>query len=68
MAESFDGKMVWEGVVEVFLLIAYANAKRCYAWSYNEGNETKHVIVFEKPPITSPVEAVRAYIVSLSKR
>ena len=32
--EMFQGRTVWEGVVEVFDLIGHPNATRLYAWSH----------------------------------
>lgn len=35
--ETFQGKTVWEGVVELFDLLNLPKANRCYAWSHPEG-------------------------------
>jgi hypothetical protein len=62
--EMFGSKKVWEGVVEVFDLSSHPKAKRCYAWSYPDGKETRFVTVLEIPPVESPQTAVRAAIAS----
>ena len=64
--ETFGGKTVWRGVVHVFDLTGHPNAKRAYAWSSPiEGSDKRRFFaVLHVPPITSPVEAVRAAIVA----
>lgn len=37
--ETFQGKTVWEGVVEVFELIGHPKAQRLYAWTHEAGAE-----------------------------
>jgi hypothetical protein len=63
--ETFEGKMVWEGVVHVFDLAA----TRAYAWSSPIGGSTKRrfFAVLHTERINSPVEAVRAAIVAEQK-
>jgi hypothetical protein len=65
ISESFDGKSVWEGVVHIFKLEGHTTASRAYAWSAPiEGRtERQFFAVLNIPPITSPVEAVRATVV-----
>jgi hypothetical protein len=47
--EMFEGKTVWEGVVEVFDLKGHAKASRAYAWAYETENPKKprHVVVLQ---------------------
>jgi hypothetical protein len=68
--ETFGGKTVWEGVVHVFDLAGHPQAKRAYAWSSPiEGSDKRRFFaVLHLPPITSPVEAVRAAIVAEQKK
>jgi hypothetical protein len=63
--EVFQGKTVWEGIVEVFDLKNHPKAPRAYAWAYETENPNKprHVVVLHLGPITSPLLAVRAAIV-----
>lgn len=63
--ETFQGKTVWEGIVEVFELHGHPKAPKAYAWSYKTDNPKKpvHVTVLHIPPVISPLLAVRAAIV-----
>src|SRR5258708_24560392 len=64
--ETFQGKTVWEGVVEIFDLVEHSGAKRLYAWTHEpDGPERpkRHVTVLHTDAITSPLLAVRAFIV-----
>lgn len=61
--ETFKGKTVWEGIVEVFELRGHAKATHAYAWSHDTDDSRKrHVAVLQIPPVVSPVTAVRAAI------
>jgi hypothetical protein len=64
--ETFSGKTVWEGIVYVFSLTRHPTAKRAYAWSSPiEGSDKRRLFaVLHLPPVTSPVEAVRAATVA----
>jgi len=61
---ELDSKVVWEGVVESFTLTGHTQAKRCYAWSYQNKVETQYVNMLEIPPGLSPHTAVKTAIVS----
>jgi hypothetical protein len=62
--ETFHGKTVWEGIVEVFDLRGHPKASRVYAWTHDvDGAKKRHVTVLHIAPITSAVEAVRVAIV-----
>jgi hypothetical protein len=64
--ETFQGKTVWEGIVEVFELHGHPKASRVYAWAHDTDDPEKprrHVTVLHSHPITSAVLAVRAAIV-----
>ena len=63
--EEFQGRTVWEGIVEVFDLKGHAKAPRAYAWAYETDNpkRPRHVVVLHLGPVTSPLLAVRAAIV-----
>ena len=63
--ETFQGKTVWEGIVEVFDLHGHPKAARVYAWAHETDDPQKprrHVAVLHIHPVTSPVLAVRAAI------
>jgi hypothetical protein len=61
---------VWEGVVHVFDLTGHPKATIAYAWSSPiEGSDKRRFFaVLHLPPITSPVEAVRAAIIQESRQ
>lgn len=64
--ETFRGKTVWDGVVEVFELIGHPKAPKVYAWAHDTDDPKhprRHVTVLHIPPVTSPLLAVRAAIV-----
>jgi hypothetical protein len=63
--EEFQGKTVWDGVVEVFDLFGHPETNRIYAWSHDTDdpvNPKRHVLVMHIPPAISPITAVRAAI------
>ena len=65
--ETFEGRTVWEGVVEVFDLVGHPMAHRVYAWAHDTENPDRprrHVTVLHLHPIKSAQDAVRAAIVS----
>jgi len=63
--ETFQGRTVWEGIVEVFELHGHPKAVKAYAWSHEADGpkKRKHVTVLHVEPITSAAAAVRAAIV-----
>ena len=63
--EVFNGKTVWEGIVEVFTLHDHPKANTAYAWSHatdDPQNPKQHVTVLHIPPAVSPITAVRVAI------
>jgi len=63
--EEFQGRTVWDGVVEVFELKNHPKAFRAYAWAHETDNPQKpvrHVTVLHLHPIKSAQDAVRAVI------
>jgi hypothetical protein len=64
--EKFRKDTVWEGVVHIFDLAGNPQATRAYAWSSPVEGDTmrRFFAVLHIPPITSPIEAVRAAIVA----
>ena len=64
--ETYQGRTVWEGVVEVFELIGHPTATRLYAWAHDTDDPEhprRHVTVLHSHPIQSARDAVRAAIV-----
>jgi hypothetical protein len=69
--EVFNGKTVWEGIVEVFDLHGHPKANIAYAWSHvtdDPKNSKRHVTVLHIPPAVSPITAVRAVILQELRR
>ncbi|MBC8393462.1 MAG: hypothetical protein H8E17_12970 [Deltaproteobacteria bacterium] len=67
ITETFKGKPVWSGVVEVFNIQDHPEASKCYAWGHHleeENKKSRYVTVLNIPPVNSPLEAVRAAIIS----
>ena len=64
--EWFEHETVWESAVHIFDLEGHPTASRAYAWSSSiEGSDKRRFFaVLHQPPITSPVDAVRAAIVA----
>lgn len=58
--ETFQGKTVWQGDVEVFDLTRHPKAKRCYGWSYGEPEEI--ITNLELPPVTDAQSAVKVCV------
>lgn len=66
VTETFEGKTIWDGVVEVFDLHGHPGTHRVYAWSHDTDDPDspkRHVTVLHIPPVISPLTAVRAAIV-----
>jgi hypothetical protein len=64
--EVFNGKTIWEGIVEVFDLHGHPKANAAYAWphaTYDPAQPKRHVTVLHIPPAVSPEAAVRPAIV-----
>lgn len=64
--ETFRGRTVWDGVVEVFDLIGHPKAPRAYAWAHDTDDpkrRRRYVTVLNIHPIASARDAVRAAIV-----
>jgi hypothetical protein len=64
--ETFQGQVVWEGVVHVFDLKGHPKATRAYAWSSPiEGSDKRRFYaVLGIGAIKTPLDAVRAAIVA----
>jgi hypothetical protein len=63
--EVFQGRLIWEGEVEVFTLTGHPKAKRAYAWSHKSGEDDldeRFVTVLEIPPVESAETAVKVAI------
>lgn len=68
ITETYEAKVVWSGVVEIFELVNHPHASICYAWGHHleqdKKKKSRYVAVLNIPPIDSPLKAVRAAIIS----
>ena len=64
--ESFQGEVIWDGVVHVFDLAGNRKAQRAYAWSspVEGGDKRRFCAVLHMGPIRGAADAVRAIIVA----
>jgi hypothetical protein len=63
--EEFNGKVIWDGIVEVFQLHDHPKATHAYAWSHETDDPAqpkRSVTVLKIPPAVSPETAVRVAI------
>jgi hypothetical protein len=68
--EIFKGETLWQGDVEVFVLLKHPKAKRAYVWNRWDGEEderSQFVAVLEIPPVVSAETAVGVQIVKDAK-
>jgi len=66
VTETFQGRTIWDGVVEVFHLSGHPKTDKVYAWIHetdDPANPKRHVTVLHIPPVVSPQTAVQAAIV-----
>ena len=62
VTEKFQGRITWDGVVEVFVLLDHPKATRAYGWSYREGDTDKAKVVIGMRPVDSAQSAVKMAI------
>lgn len=68
VCEVSDGKVLWEGNVEVYRLIGNDQAIRCYAWEVEApGGQSRIHSVLQEPPIKNAADAVHAVLVAARK-
>jgi hypothetical protein len=63
--ETWQGKTVWDGIVEVFDLKGHPKTDRAYAWLHDTGDPERpvqHVTVLHIHPALTPLAAVQAFI------
>jgi hypothetical protein len=63
--ETWKGKTIWDGVVEVFDLHGHPLTDTVYAWLHDTGDPKNPlpVTVLHIDPALSPAKAVRAFII-----
>ncbi len=63
--EMWQGRVAWDGDVEVFDIARPSGATRCYGWGYpcdEDPSRYQYVCVLALGPVDSPINAVRAAI------
>jgi len=66
VTETWQGKTIWDGVVEVFDLHGHPKTDTAYAWLHDSGDPEKSlqpVAVLRIHPALSPLAAVQTFIV-----
>jgi IS1 family transposase len=64
-----EGRLLWDGEVQVFDLAGHPSATRCYAWSYaTEGERRQFVAVLHVPQVESPEQVLNALVEGVSVR
>jgi hypothetical protein len=63
--ETWQGRTIWDGIVEVFDLHGHPATNTAYAWLHDTGDSANPlpVTVLHIDPALSPVKAVRAFII-----
>jgi hypothetical protein len=64
--ETFHGKTLWHGDVEVFDLQGHPKATRCYGWTHSEPEE--FMTILELPPVNTAQSAVKVGVVYQIKK
>jgi len=67
VAESFRGQVIWKGIVEVFK-VNNPPPEKAYGWIVAAQGGPDYVAVLGTHPINTPLDAVRAWIVSQGKQ
>jgi len=67
-AKCLTGRLHRKALFKVFKLIRHPKAKHCFAWSYQDDNETKVTAVLEIPPVNSAETAVKVAIAAKGRQ
>lgn len=66
--EVFRGRIVWDGVVEVFAIKTHPKARRAYAWSHEtDAGGRRSVAILGVDPIRTAQDAVRVAIAAQAR-
>lgn len=61
--EVIDGRVLWDGDVEVFALLGHDEALRCYAWGdLDDSGRWEVTTVLAIPPVVSAATAILAAV------
>src|SRR3954454_4207877 len=67
--ELFEGRVAWQGSVEVFEIIGHPKAKHVYSWAYEDHDKQRVTItVLEIPPVDSAQTAIRVAIAAKARQ
>jgi hypothetical protein len=67
VVETFDGNVIWEGVVEEFG-VSMPPPKTIFAWAVNAGPEPRFITIYSTEQINTAVKAVRVWIESENRK
>ncbi len=56
------GGSSWRCDVDTFELIKHPQAKYCYAWAHDVGDNSEIIMALKAAPVNSPEDAVREYL------
>ena len=70
VTETFRGKVVWQGSVEVFEVDDHPKAKRCYAWTYEDKAtaQPRVAAILGLRLIPSAADAVKVFIMAENRK
>jgi hypothetical protein len=59
--EAVEGKIVWQGDVELFDLAGHPKARQCYAWGFHDdAGKWQYIAILKIAPADSALNAVRS--------
>ena len=61
LKETFHGRVIFDGNVEVFTLIGHPQAARVFAWCHDHDDDCAAFLAI--PPITTARDAMRQHII-----
>jgi len=67
ICEKVKGKIIWQGIVEVFRLTRHPKTNRCFAWNSPDSDECV-MTVLGISPVVGPATAVQSTLSERSER
>ncbi len=68
VTETRQGKVIWQGVIEVFYVDDLHDMDTAYGWAVESPRGTQFIAIPGTSPINSPHDAVRSWIASQNRR
>jgi hypothetical protein len=68
VTETHRGKVIWEGVIEVFYVDDFHDLDAAYGWAVDSPKGTQFVAILGTPPVDSPQAAVHQWIASQNRK